>query len=107
MRVQDLPNKPKAVVQTYWKKIGTNENGIEGEFIGATPFTVDPTDDSGPFIAFDQLTEQDVIDWVKTVVVGEYKVHVNEQIQKAIDAKVTPIVDESLPWAPVEYTPTV
>jgi hypothetical protein len=98
MKVQDLPNKPKAVVQTYWKKTGTDENSIEGEFTGATPFTVDPTDESGTFIAFEELTEQDVIDWVKSVVVGSYEIHVDSIIQKTINGKKFPVVEETLPW---------
>ena len=51
LKVKDVSDtKANAVVQTYWKKIGTDENGNTGTFSGATPFTVDPTDNSGPFI---------------------------------------------------------
>lgn len=95
---------PNAVVQTYWQKIGTDENGNTGTFSGATPFTVDPTDESGPFIPFDQLTEEDVLTWIKSIVVGSYEEHVNGQIQKQIDEKVTPITDAALPWAPPTET---
>jgi len=98
--------KPNAVVQTYWQKIGTDENGNEGTFSGATPFTVDPTDNSGPFIPFEQLTEEDVLNWIKSIVVGGYEDHVNGQIQKQIDEKISPISEPKLPWAPeVETTP--
>jgi hypothetical protein len=93
-------NMPNAVVQTYWQKIGTDENGNTGTFSGATPFTVDPTDDSGPFIPFEQLTEEDVLTWIKSIVVGSYEEHVNGQIQKQIDEKVNPVSEASLPWAP-------
>ena len=27
-----------AIVQTHWRLTGTNEDGISGEFVGATPF---------------------------------------------------------------------
>jgi len=94
-------DKPAAVVQTYWQKIGTDEDGNEGTFSGATPFTVDPTDESGPFIPFEELTEEDVLDWIKTVVVGGYADHVNGQIAKQIEEKISPVVDNRLPWAPV------
>ena len=30
---------PKAICQTYWQKIGTDANGNEGTFSGATPFS--------------------------------------------------------------------
>lgn len=100
LKVKDVTDsKPNAVVQTYWQKTGTDENGNEGIFAGATPFTVDPEDNSGPFIPFAQLTEADVIAWIQTVVVNEYEAHVNDQIQKQIDEKANPITDAALPWA--------
>jgi hypothetical protein len=94
-------DKPAAVVQTYWQKIGTDEDGNEGTFSGATPFTVDPSDESGPFIPFEDLTEEDVLDWIKTVVVGGYADHVNGQIAKQIEEKISPVIENRLPWAPV------
>jgi hypothetical protein len=97
-------NKPAAIVQTYWQKIGTDTNGNQGTFSGATPFTVDPSDDSGPFIAFEDLTEENVLDWIKSVVIGGYEQHVNEQIAKQIEEKINPVVENRLPWMPVENT---
>ncbi len=87
-----------AVCQTYWKKIGTDENGNTGSFNGATPFTLNPNDDSGPFIAYQDLTEADILGWIKSVVVGHYEDHVNACIQKQIDEAVNPITEPSLPW---------
>lgn len=94
--------KPNAVVQTYWKKTGTDENGKTGFFSGATPFTVDPTDDSGPFISFSELTEEDVVEWIKSVVVGGYEEHVNGKILEQIQENINPVVDQQLPWKPAE-----
>lgn len=93
---------PSAVVQTYWQKIGTDENGNQGTFSGATPFTVDPSDDSGPFKPFSELTESDIIAWIQTVVVGGYEEHVNGKIAEQIEQKITPVVDAKLPWATEE-----
>ena len=45
------------IVQTNWKKIGTDENGNVGSFSGATPFelsTVDPDN----FVSYEDLTEE-------------------------------------------------
>lgn len=93
-----------AVVQTYWKKIGTDENGNTGEFTGATPFKVSP--DQQSFIQFDQLTEEVVLSWIQPMVVGDYEQHVNAQIAKQIAEKVTPVADADLPWAPPPSAPT-
>ena len=87
-----------AVCQTYWRKTGTDENGNAGSFSGATPFTLDPTDGSGPFIAYDDLTEADIITWIKAVVVGDYENHVNARIQEQIDQIVNPVTEPTLPW---------
>lgn len=113
LKTKDVDGKPSAIVQTYWTKTGVDENGNEGTFTGATPFTVDPTDDSGPFIPFNELTEDDVIDWIKTVVVGNYEEHVNGKIQEQIDSKINPVVEAKLPWAtetpidPITKEPTI
>ena len=103
LKTKDVSDsKAGAVVQTYWEKIGTDENGNTGMFAGATPFTVDPTDDSGPFIPFDQLTEADVLAWIQAVVVDDYEEHVNSKIQEQIDEKIKPVVDAQMPWATVQ-----
>lgn len=104
LKTKDVDGKPSAVVQTYWQKTGTDENGNQGTFQGATPFTVDPTDDSGPFIPFSELTEDDVLAWIKTVVVGNYEEHVNGKIAEQIEQKIAPVTDVKLPWAPEQET---
>lgn len=105
LKTREVAGVQGAIVQTYWEKIGTDENGNEGKFSGATPFTPDPTDTSGPFIPFEQLTEQNVIDWIKTVVVGSYEEHVNGKIQEQIEAKTRPVVEAAMPWAPAPTEP--
>lgn len=84
------------VVQTYWKKIGTDADGNTGTFSGATPFDVDET--SPDYIPFDQLTEADVLGWIQAVVVDSYEEHVNGQIQRQIDQQT--VTDAAMPWAP-------
>ena len=92
---------PNAVCQTHWKKIGTDEDGNEGTFAGATPFSAENlTADN--FAAFDTLTESVVLGWIQALVVGGYEEHVNSQIQKQIDEQVTPITESAMPWAPEE-----
>lgn len=91
---------PNAICQTYWKKIGTDENGNEGTFSGATPFSAANLTEEN-FKQFDTLTKEIVLGWIQAIVVGGYEEHVNGQIQKQIDEKVTPIVESAMPWAPV------
>lgn len=93
---------PKAVCQTYWKKVGTDENGNEGTFSGATPFTAVNVP-AGQFVPFDQLTEEAVLGWIKAVVVGDYEKHVNGVIARQIADKA--ITEPSMPWAPAPEVP--
>ena len=91
-----------SVVQTYWKLTGTDENGNQGTFNGATPFTSTTMPEGDVFVPFEELTEQIVTDWINDVVTGNpgYQKHIDDQIQKQIDEKIKPITEPDLPWAP-------
>jgi hypothetical protein len=93
-------NLSGVVYQTYWKKVGIDENGYTGEFKGATPF--DPSKvDSNNYVQFEDLTEQIVLNWIKAVVVDGYETHVNLQIEKQIFDKLNAqaiIFGPDLPW---------
>jgi len=88
---------PSAVVQTYWEKIGTDENGLVGGFKGATPFSAENVP-VGEFVSFETLTEETVLGWIQGVVTGDYEEHVNNRIQRQIDAQTIKNVD-IFPWA--------
>ena len=94
MKTIDVNGVTDAVIQIYWEKIGTDENGNTGVFAGATPFSVNPQN----FIPFEDLTLNIVLGWIQSVVTGSYEQHVNEKIQKQIDA--ANIKTPSLPWTP-------
>jgi hypothetical protein len=92
------------VYQTYWKKIGTDsDSGFYGEFIGATPFdssAVNPEE----FVPYSLLTEEIVLGWVQDVVVGAHEEHVNSEILRQIEAKISQDSDVypgNFPWDPV------
>ena len=91
------------IVQTYWECTGTDASGNSGTFSGATPFEPDQVDPDN-FTSYEDLTEDQVLSWIKAVVNGNagYKAHIDEQIQKQIDAIVRPMVEvsnDALPWA--------
>lgn len=90
-----------AIVQTHWKKIGTDEEGNTGYFSGATPFTTEGMDPDN-FVPFSELTEETVLGWIQAVVVDSYEEHVNGRILEAINDAKNPInQNTALPWAPV------
>jgi len=94
-----------AVVQTYWDIVGTDEEGNEGSFTGATPFSAANVQ-AGSFTAFEDLEEATVIGWITNVIDSDpgYKAHIDMQIQKEIDKDIA--VEKTgadLPWG--EATP--
>lgn len=98
----DSTVNPSAVVQTYWKLTGVDEQGNEGTFDGATPFTTTTMPAGSTFTPFNQLTEAQVIGWIQEVVDSNpnYKQHIDAQILKQIAEKIRPVTEPQMPWAP-------
>lgn len=112
LKKQDDPSAElnDIIVQTYWECTGTDVDGYSGTFHGATPFEPDQVDPTN-FTTYEALTEDQVIGWIQDVVNNNagYKAHIEEQIQKQIDAIVRPLVEvqaDDLPWASSAATPT-
>lgn len=112
LKKQDDPSTQldDIIVQTYWECTGTDQGGNSGTFHGATPFEPDQIDPDN-FTSYEELTEAQVIGWIQDVVNGNpgYKAHIDEQIQKQIDAILIPQVEvngDQLPWAEPVTPPT-
>lgn len=73
---------------------GVNEDNITGSFSGAVTF---PTPDSENFIAFDEVTKENVVSWITE----QYSQSaMQDSITKEIQDKVNPPeVDCDLPWS--------
>jgi hypothetical protein len=93
------------IVGTRWEVTGTDEDGYEGTFNGATPFelnTVDPDN----FTPYEELTETQVLEWIQNKVSGSamgYWDHISERINKAIESEKNikiSIDSNDLPWSP-------
>ena len=70
-------------------------SGYSGSFQGATPV---PAPNSGSFTPLADLTEAEVIEWVK---VSHPTDHMQEQIQKQISRQIAPKYEPvPLPWDP-------
>lgn len=103
MKVTRAGTLQNYVVQTYWTRTGTDENGISGTFVGATPFAPDPTQPN--FTPYDQLTQAIVLGWIQATVTPVFEDHMVGVIAKQIADKIDPVVDEPLPWAPAPTPP--
>lgn len=80
---------------------GVDEKGNEASFQGAIPM---PAPDSEHFTPLADLTEAEVIEWVKAT---HPIAHMQEVIQRQIAEKITPTNQEvPLPWVPQTTTTT-
>lgn len=93
-KAQQVDGLTDVIVHIRWKKIGTDEKGTTGEFVGATPLTAS----SGSFTPYEELTKEQVLGWIQSIVVGSYEQHVNDQIQKQI-------IKKNDPWSSVQTAP--
>lgn len=97
-----------AVCNTYWTITGVDENDNTATWSGATPFTAAEVGEDD-FTDFADLTEAEVIGWIRNVVENDasYMAHINEQLQKQIDQELEDeISSDGLPWAEANVTPT-
>ena len=84
------------VIIVHWRLIGT-----DGQYTGAVYGTVNVTYTPGsPFTPYADLTQDQVIGWVQTVMgpeqVASYEANVAAQIEAQINP---PVVTLPLPWA--------
>jgi hypothetical protein len=105
LKKQDTADLSDLVVGTRWELKGTNSDDVFGKFSGATPLDL-PDADEENYVAYADLTETQVLGWIKSIVSGSgssnYMEHINEQIQKEIDEKVhtqLEVTSNDLPWS--------
>ena len=94
-----------AVIGTRWKVICTDMDGNTGQFDGATPFDL-KTIDTGSFIEYTDLTENQVLGWIKHTVSSSastnYWDHIQGQMDKQINKNKLSIIevnDTNLTWS--------
>jgi len=105
LKITNTNTLSDVVIGTQWLCKGVDEDGNEGAFSGATPFKASDVNPDN-FINYSTLTEEQVLNWIKAVVVGSYWDHVNEQINKQINLKKNPVteINHEFPWGPVANT---
>lgn len=92
------------IIGVHWSVTGTDEDGNSGTFDGTTPFGPQNVDLTN-FVPYSDLSHDTVIGWVQAEVVGDYKAHVEQEIQRQIDSAKSLIVDvhsSQFPWVRAE-----
>lgn len=101
IKTKDVEDKANVVFQTYWTLTGTDEDGNTGTFSGATPLDLNSLK-QGTFVAFEELTEEMVIGWIKSKVKDSYEEHILSVIQKNINTKKEKEISTTeFPWVKV------
>ena len=92
----------KPVTNVYWEKTGTDSDGYSGTFAGATGLSYSAKTPE-EFTAFEDLTEEMVLNWVKLDTADtEYETHINGIIQLQINTEKEAAEDTSLPWVTID-----
>lgn len=99
-KVDSLNGLSDVIVHVRFTYIGEDEDGNTGEFKGAVPM---PEPTKGAFTKLADLTEEEVIEWVK---VHHPVEHMQDMIAQQIKAKKVVESDIDLPWAPPTTTTT-
>ena len=99
-KVDSLNGLSDVIVHVRFTYIGEDEDGNTGEFKGAVPM---PEPTKGAFTKLADLTEEEVIEWVK---VHHPVEHMQDMIAQQIKAKKVVESDIDLPWVPSTTTTT-
>ncbi len=112
LRKQNTNTLDNVVIGTNWKITATDEDGNTGEFTGATPFDW-KTVNTSSFTNYHELSEEQVLGWVKNKVSGsaptQYWDHITAVIEREINAKKysrISVMENDLPWAPTSGSNT-
>ena len=113
LKKQNSENINDAVIGTQWKLKATDEDGNEGTFTGATPFSIS-TINTSSFTPYSELTEAQVLGWVKNYVSGSnpstnYMAPINGVIEKEINSHKwvkLEVSEADLPWSPISGSVT-
>lgn len=91
---------PEYVVNVLWTLTGDQDGTIAS--IGGSSQFAPPADENGNFTPYDQLTQEQVIGWVKDGLgpdgVANYEANVQGQINSILNPPVSP-QDTPLPWS--------
>ena len=92
------PTLNNVVIEANWSLFGLVEGKTD---ISATEFgieTLPEYDPVNPFVPYDQLTETQVIDWVKASLGADKITQLEAKIDKRIQAQMKPAASPPLPW---------
>ena len=92
-QVEDMTD---VVFLVHWQQIANNGNGLTAQIYGAQQVKLNPND---TFIPYDQLTQSQVVGWVKSALGEEALLKQREYLNQQIKDQISPpVVSPPLPW---------
>jgi len=98
--LRDYGEFKNVVVNVNWTKTGTNDLGIMGYYGSTSELIIPEAFNSDTFITYENLTEEILLTWVKSIITNED--FANKLIFDQIDNQMNPMryaIDDKLPWS--------
>jgi hypothetical protein len=93
---QEFPNAIRAVI---WDLIGTDENGKTETLSNITTFLNFKTRHTGSFISYSNLSEDNVVDFIKSVAdINSHKSSIEDRFNTIPGAEPRAALNEVMPW---------
>ena len=106
MRIDRLDKKTEndvsnVILRVLWTRIGTDENNVSAAFQGLSTFDLS-TMNAESFVAYEDLTEAKVIEWVMT----DSQIAGTEGVilQRIKDQEIKLVMPQDFPWVPPVIT---
>jgi hypothetical protein len=102
MKIASGDDLTDVVVRVYFNVLGEDGNGNQGAYSGGATFNL-ATIDPNQFTPYADLTEEQVIGWIKTTVIGTLNDYAEECIQDEINNSTTTqtyVGEGDFPWSP-------
>lgn len=97
--ITDFEDKPNTIVEIFWKKTGTDEEGNFGTYNGETRFDPEVIKDATfNFSEFNKLKEKTVIKWIENSINVNQMILIDEIIKNNIKKDKYKIRITGLPW---------
>lgn len=86
------------IFDILWEKIGYDEDGNEGKFKTSTRLDTSKVDESELFIEYQNLSKQDVVNWIKNSIDEDFvNSIIQEEIQRILDNEIS-VSFKDMPW---------
>ena len=102
LRRQDVGEFEDVVTHIRWRLTGTDSEGYEGTFTGATPLEDLSQLSELTFVPYSELKEKEIISWIEVILDANehYRQHIEDRIHESINNErlVKVASEKDLPW---------